>query len=95
MITIVVNITIWPENIDAFIIATKISQTASINEPGCRDYIIMQDNSEYNKFILIEHYDDEYAIELHKQTKHFKIWKDTIQDMNFVKIKTSTKNTII
>ena len=41
-------------------------------EPGCRMYIAQQSNDDPRTFVLYEQYDDEAALEAHRESEHFK-----------------------
>lgn len=75
MITIVVNAEVKFEHVQNFIDATKKSQVGTLQEDGCTRYEILQNPVETNKFILIETYKNEDAINIHKETEHFKEWR--------------------
>ncbi len=93
MITIIVNVEVVPEHIQEFIEATKKSQEATLKEVGCKKYEILHSfigNNPYkNRFILIEEYVSEDAINAHKETLHFQEWRNTV---NPITQRTSSKN---
>lgn len=90
MITIVVNVEVNPDKIQEFIEATKKSQEGTLKEKGCLHYEILQDVATSNKFILIEKYESEDAINFHKETPYFQEWRNTVNPITAPRI--STKN---
>jgi quinol monooxygenase YgiN len=41
----------------------------------------MQSKDDETKFVLLEHFRDNDAIEYHKTTEHYKKWASTVNDM--------------
>jgi (4S)-4-hydroxy-5-phosphonooxypentane-2,3-dione isomerase len=46
-------------------------QAASRQEPGCLMYVVHQHVSDPRKFLVYEQYEDEAALELHRNSAHF------------------------
>lgn len=44
---------------------------ASRNEPGCRMYVVHQDRDDKRRFFVYEQYDDDAALQAHRDTQHF------------------------
>jgi quinol monooxygenase YgiN len=42
------------------------------NEPGCHAYYVNRSNDNPDYFLIYEQYDDEAALEVHRQAAHFK-----------------------
>lgn len=42
------------------------------SEPGCRQYQVIRSTDHPERFLLVEHYDDEAALAFHRATPHFK-----------------------
>jgi autoinducer 2-degrading protein len=91
-ITIIVEVYTIPGTRDKFLQATDVSQSATLQEPGCSRYEILQDIVDENHFTLIETYKDEAAIQSHKQTPHFQRWRNDVQPY-MVQNRTSVKYT--
>ena len=69
------------EMIEKFKKATVENAMNSINEPGVArfDFIQQQDNP--TRFVLVEVYRTEDDPAKHKETEHYKKWRDTVADM--------------
>jgi autoinducer 2-degrading protein len=50
------------------------------NEPGCLMFNIVRDNADPNVLHLFEVYQDDEAVEAHKQAPHFLKWLETTKD---------------
>ena len=77
----VVHVHVKEENIGAFIEATKNNHEASVEEPGNRRFDILQDANEASHFILYEAYASPEDAAAHKDTNHYKAWRETVANM--------------
>jgi quinol monooxygenase YgiN len=50
-------------------------------EPGCKRYDLYRSAGSDTKFILIEAYDGQSALEAHRATEHYKSYRSRIADM--------------
>ena len=71
MLYLSVNLTIKPENVDAFLAHAVQNAADSRTEPGCRQFDVLVDPKDRTRVLLYEIYDDEAAFEAHQQTAHF------------------------
>ncbi len=78
MIVTCVHVSVKPENIEDFIKATKINHENSIQEPLNRRFDILQNPENPSQFILYEAYENEEGPKAHKETEHYKIWRETV-----------------
>jgi quinol monooxygenase YgiN len=81
MFIVHVHIQVKPQWIGEFIIATNENVEKSRNEPGIARFDLIQQIDEQSRFVLIEVYrspDDPYE---HKETEHYKKWRDTVEKM--------------
>ena len=53
----------------------------SSKEDGIARFDVIQQIDDPCKFVLVEVYKNEKAPGLHKETNHYKIWRDTVADM--------------
>jgi (4S)-4-hydroxy-5-phosphonooxypentane-2,3-dione isomerase len=77
-ITTCVHIWVLPEKVDEFISASIENHNQSIQEPGNLRFDVCQDASDPCKFMLYEAYIDEQSAAAHKETAHYKKWRDTV-----------------
>lgn len=47
------------------------AQTDSLTEPGCVNYQVSQDVDNPRRFLIYEVYDDQAALDAHKETAHY------------------------
>lgn len=74
---IVVTIEIKPEHVEEFKKAAGIDAVGSRTEAQCLRFDVLQDNSNPNKFMFYEVYEnDGDAITFHRAQPHFKAWHD-------------------
>ncbi|MCG6552854.1 MAG: antibiotic biosynthesis monooxygenase [Candidatus Magnetominusculus sp. LBB02] len=81
MIVTVVEVSVKPEYIDAFIEASKSNHEGSVKEPGNMRFDILQSAVDAAQFVLYEAYESEEASKAHKETAHYKKWKDLVAPM--------------
>ncbi len=49
------------------------------DEPGCFRFDILKNSTDPNLFHLYEVYEDEAALEAHRNAPHYKKWRETVQ----------------
>lgn len=81
MLIVNVDIKVKPDMIDQFIEVTIKNASESIKEPGITRFDFMQNRDRPDHFILVEVYKDEKAPLDHKNTIHYKNWKETVTNM--------------
>ena len=81
MIALIVTIQIKPEHREAFMESMLDDARGSNNdEPGCLRFDVLQDNEDPNKIHLYEVYQDQAAVDAHRQAPHYTKWRETVQD---------------
>jgi autoinducer 2-degrading protein len=81
MILVHVFIHVKPACIDAFKNATCDNARNSILEKGVARFDVIQQHDDPARFVLTEVYQSEAATSDHKQTSHYKLWRDTVEAM--------------
>ena len=76
-----VDLDIVPAEREKFMAAIKENGAASVKEPGCREFNIQVLASDPNHVFLYEVYDNEAALQSHRQTDHFKKYQATTANM--------------
>jgi quinol monooxygenase YgiN len=76
-----VHVSVKPEFIEAFKQATIENASNSVKEAGIARFEVMQQTDDPTKFILIEIYKTADAPGAHKETPHYKRWRDTVMRM--------------
>ena len=80
------------EDIAAFKDATLENARKSIQEPGIARFDVMQQQDDPTRFLLVEVYRTPDDPARHKETEHYKKWRDTVAPM-MAEPRTSVKYT--
>ena len=81
MYIIQVHVLVKENMIQDFIDATKENAKSSILEPGILKFDIIQQIDEPTNFVLYEVYQTELDTARHKNTEHYRVWRDKVQNM--------------
>ena len=81
MLIVHVHVRVKPDTIDAFKTATIANAQASRKEAGIARFDLLQQSDDPTRFVLIEAYRTPDAPAAHKETAHYKTWRDTVADM--------------
>ena len=81
MLATIVLVDVLPDCMDAFAEITAYNHENSRKEPGNVRFDVLHDNKEPNRFILYEVYQDADAAAAHKETEHYKKWRETVAPM--------------
>jgi|TARA_B100001971_G_scaffold187172_1_gene187682 quinol monooxygenase YgiN len=66
---------------EAFHVASLENARNSVQEPGVARFDVCQQNDDPTRFVLVEVYRDDEAPVAHKETAHYRTWRDTVADM--------------
>ena len=78
---VLVHIHVKPEFIEAFKQATIENASKSVKEEGIARFDVIQQIDDPTKFILVEVYKTAQAPATHKETAHYKLWRDAVMKM--------------
>jgi len=81
MFIVHVFVDVKPDFIDKFKEASLANAAASILEPGIARFDVVQDIEDSTLFILVEVYLTTEDPVKHKETVHYKAWRDTVAPM--------------
>ncbi len=81
MFVVIVNVEVKEDFIDAFKSATIENASNSIKEPGIARFDVLQQEDDPTRFVLVEVYRTKDDPAKHKETEHYKKWRDTVADM--------------
>lgn len=81
MLVVFVDIWVKAECVTSFVEATKQNAAASRLEPGIARFDFLVDEREPTHFQLVEAYRNPDAPAAHKETAHYKLWRDTVESM--------------
>jgi len=76
-----VFVDVKPEYTHAFREATLANAKASVHEPGIARFDVLQDSNDPRKFLLVEVYRTKEDPASHKETAHYRRWKNTVNEM--------------
>jgi (4S)-4-hydroxy-5-phosphonooxypentane-2,3-dione isomerase len=76
-----VDLVIVPSEMPKYLEAIKENAANAVKEPGCREFNVTVLASNPNHVFLYEVYDNEAALEAHRQTEHFKKYAATTKNM--------------
>jgi autoinducer 2-degrading protein len=76
-----VFIHVKPEHVDAFIEATRDNAANSLREAGVARFDFLQQEDDPTRFVLVEVYTAPDAPDKHKETEHYKRWRDRVAEM--------------
>lgn len=81
MLIVLVNIKVKSGFVEEFKAATMINAEASRREPGIARFDLLQQNDDATRFVLVEAYRNNEAPAAHKETAHYKQWRETVEGM--------------
>ena len=81
MLVVHVHVHVKPEYVEAFRQATIENARASAQEPGISRFDFSQQQDDPTRFVLVEAYRTNEAPAQHKETAHYKKWRDTVAPM--------------
>ena len=76
----IVHITVKPNYIDDFIEASRLNHELSVAEPGNRRFDVLQSADNPAQFVLYEAYKNAAEAAKHKETDHYKQWRETVAE---------------
>jgi autoinducer 2-degrading protein len=81
MLVVLVHVHVLAESVEKFKAATRANASASRREPGIARFDAVQQADDPTQFVLIEVYRSNEASAAHKETEHYKTWRDTVASM--------------
>ena len=80
MIVTCVHVYVKKDRIQDFIDASIANHRGSVKEPGNLRFDVLQHAEDPSRFLLYEAYESKQAAAAHKETEHYKTWKETVAD---------------
>jgi autoinducer 2-degrading protein len=81
MLIVHIHVRVKPESVEAFKKATTANALASRKEAGIARFDLLQQSDDAARFILVEAYRNAEAPAAHKETEHYKTWRDAVAGM--------------
>lgn len=76
-----VSVRVKADQVEAFKAATIDNARHSLREPGIARFDVAQERDDPTRFVLVEVYRTPDAPARHKETEHYKRWRETVADM--------------
>lgn len=73
-----VHVHVQPEHVESFAAATLRNQEGSVREPGNVRFDVLQSEDDSTRFVLVEMFRDDQAVEAHRATPHYRAWRDEV-----------------
>jgi quinol monooxygenase YgiN len=81
MLVVHVHVNVKPEAVEAFRNATLENASKSVREVGVARFDIVQQLDDPRRFVLVEAYRTPEDAARHKETAHYQVWRDRVEDM--------------
>ena len=81
MLIVQVQVHVKPECVEAFREATVANARCSVHEPGIARFDVLQQPDDPTRFLLVEIYRTVDDPARHKETAHYRVWRDTVAEM--------------
>jgi len=81
MSIVLVHVYVKPEKVQEFITVTLENARNSREEPGIINFDLIQDEIDTSKFIIFEEYATKAAAGHHKDTRHYRVWREAVMEM--------------
>ncbi len=76
-----VHVRVKPVSVQDFRLASKENARQSAEEPGVARFDVIQQADDETRFVLVEVYRTPEDADRHKETAHYRIWRDTVAGM--------------
>jgi len=81
LLVVFVHVHVFSQHLEAFRAATLANARESVKEPGVARFDVVQETEDPTRFVLVEAYRGPAGAAAHKETAHYKRWRDTVADM--------------
>ena len=94
MLIVHVHVHVKPDLVEAFRLATVENARNSVQEPGIVRFDVLEQSDDPTRFMLVEIYRSPSAPAEHKETAHYRKWRDAVAEM-MAEPRTSVKYTAV
>jgi autoinducer 2-degrading protein len=81
LVVVQVHVQVKPDAVEAFRAATQDNARDSVKEPGVARFDVVQSVEDPTRFVLVEVYRSPDAPAAHKETAHYRRWRDAVADL--------------
>ncbi len=79
MFVVWVHVHVKPAHTEAFAAASLANARNTVQEPGALRFDVLRQQDDPNRFVLYEAYKDADAAKAHKETAHYRTWRETVE----------------
>lgn len=79
MLIVHVFVQVAPGREEEFRLATLANARESVKEPGIARFDVVQQADDPTRFVLVEAYRTDDAPAAHKETAHYRTWRETVE----------------
>ena len=76
-----VHVKVLPDQLEAFLEASRANYEGSTREPGNVRFDLLRDPADPTRYLIYEVFADEAAAAAHKATPHYLAWRDRVAPM--------------
>ena len=76
-----VEINIKPDRVDEFLQVFRANHEGAIREPGNLRFDVLQDPKVKTRFFIYEAYQDDAAVQAHKETPHYQACVEKLEEL--------------
>jgi autoinducer 2-degrading protein len=81
MLVVFVYVRVKPDSVASFVAATEANARMSRLEPGVARFDVVREREDPTRFVLVESYRTDDSPAAHKDTAHYKAWRDAVEPM--------------
>jgi (4S)-4-hydroxy-5-phosphonooxypentane-2,3-dione isomerase len=81
LVIVHIQVHVKPDAVAAFLAASLENACQSVKEPGIARFDIVQSVEDPTRFVFVEVYRTAEAPAAHKETAHYRRWRDTVADL--------------
>jgi (4S)-4-hydroxy-5-phosphonooxypentane-2,3-dione isomerase len=78
MLVVLVHVHVLADSMEKFKAATRANAAASRREAGIAQFDLIQQSDDPTRFVIVEVYRSNEAAAAHKETNHYKTWRDAV-----------------
>jgi quinol monooxygenase YgiN len=78
---VLVHVHVQPHLVESFRVATLANARESVKEPGVARFDVIQETDDPTRFVLVEAYHGAAGAAAHKETAHYRKWRDEVAPM--------------
>lgn len=81
MTALIVTVEVRPEAVASFEKSARlVIEAIHAHEPGCRLYRLIRSRDNPHSYVLLEIYADQNALDAHRNSAHFAVFRDALKD---------------